>query len=77
MQSLRRILAAAVLAVAACALVAGALLALPAPVAVGAMFAGYGLFLVGGHLGWRWPTAAGGVLMFAGVFAAALLGALG
>jgi hypothetical protein len=77
MQSLRRILVAAILAVAACALLAGALLALPAPVAVGCMFTGYLLFLVGGHVGWRWPVAVGGVMMFAGVFAAALWGALG
>ena len=47
-----------------------------APVALECTFTGYVLFLVGAHVGWRWPVA-GGVMMFTGAFAAALLGALG
>jgi hypothetical protein len=76
-QSLRRILTAALLAVAAWALLTAVLLALPGSVALGCMFAGLVLFLVGAHLEFRWPVAAGGVMMLAGVFAAALLGVLG
>ena len=77
MQSLRRIAVGAVIAVATCALLAVVLLAMPGRVAVGCMFTGYVLFLVGAHAGWRWPVAVGGVMMFAGVFVAALSGALG
>jgi hypothetical protein len=40
------------------------------------MFCGLVLFLVGAKLHLRWPVALGGVLMFGGVFAAALLGGL-
>jgi hypothetical protein len=76
MQSVRRVAAAAVLATAACAVLVGILLTLPGPLAVGCLFAGQVQFLVGAHLEWRWPVATGGIMMFSGVFAAALLGAL-
>ena len=77
MRSLWRIAVGAVIAATACALVAVALLALPEQVAVGCVFTGFLLFLVGARAGWRWPVAVSGVLMFAGVFAAALSGVLG
>lgn len=77
MASFYRIIAAAAVAVPACAAIAGMLLLLPGPVAVGVMFCGLVMFLVGSKLHWFWTTAVGGVLMFAGVFAAALLGAIG
>ena len=55
----------------------GVLLLLPGMISIVCLFAGLVLFLVGAELHYNLPTAVGGVLMFAGVFAAALLGALG
>ncbi|MEK6259578.1 MAG: hypothetical protein AABP62_13250 [Planctomycetota bacterium] len=55
----------------------GALLLLPGVVSIACLFVGLVLFLIGAELHYKLPAAVGGVLMFAGVFAAALLGALG
>jgi hypothetical protein len=76
-QSLTRILIATIIAVPACAAIVGMLLVLPGGCAMGAIFVGLPLFMIGHELQYRWMLALGGVLMFAGVFAAALLGALG
>jgi len=65
------------LAVLVWAVITGCLLLLPPSCAVAVMFIGLVLFLVGARLHSNVPTAMGGMLMFAGVFAAALLGALG
>ena len=77
MQSLQRIVVAAALAVVASAILAAILLVLPGPIALACMFVGFIPFLVSAHLEWRWPIAVGGIMMLAGVFAAALLGVLG
>ncbi|MEX0610560.1 MAG: hypothetical protein WD229_00455 [Pirellulales bacterium] len=68
---------AVVIAVLAWAAIVGLLFLLPPGFAVATMFCGLVLFFVGAKLHWRWPVAVGGVLMFSGVFAAVLLGALG
>ncbi|MGH9173841.1 MAG: hypothetical protein ACRD1H_05770 [Vicinamibacterales bacterium] len=68
---------AVVVAVLAWAVTTGVLLLLPPGCALATMFGGLIAFSVGAKLHWRWPVAVGGVLMFAGVFAAALLDALG
>lgn len=59
------------------ALIAGMLLLLPPGCALAITFVGLVTFLIGAKLHWRWPTAIGNVLMFAGVFASAILGAFG
>ncbi len=71
-----RLGAAVVVAVLACAVTVGILLVLPPSVSLAVMFVGLGLFCFGAKVGYRWPAAVGGVLMFSGVFAAALLGAI-
>jgi hypothetical protein len=55
----------------------GLLFLLPPAVALGATYVGLVLFMVGADQEWRWTAATGGILMFAGVFVAALVGALG
>ena len=74
---LRRAACAIVMAVIAWAMTALLLLQLPASFAVATMFVGLILFLIGARLNLIWPAAIGGVLMFSGVFAAALLGEIG
>ena len=76
MANLLRVTGALIIAVLAWTALAGVLLLLPPGFAVGTMFCGLVLFLAGAKLHWRWPVAIGGVLMFGGVFAAALLGGL-
>jgi hypothetical protein len=49
---------------------------LPAFVALGAMIAGVCLFISGAEVGRAWMAGTGGVLMFAGLMGAILLGAL-
>jgi hypothetical protein len=66
-----------VIAMITTAAITGLLLLLPSGCALATMFFGLILFLVGAELHWRWPAGVGGVLMFAGVVAAGLLGALG
>ena len=77
MAYLLRMTGAVVSAVLVWAAIVGLLFLLPPGFAVAIMFCGLVLFLVGAKLHWRWPVILGGVLMFGGVFAAALLGALG
>ena len=76
MAYLFRMTGAVLIAVLAWAATAAVLSLLPPGFAVGTMFAGLVLFMVGAELHGRWPAAFGGILMFAGVFVAALLGAL-
>jgi hypothetical protein len=71
-----RMTSAVVFAVLAWSASVALLFLLPSAFAVGTMFGGLVLFMVGAELHWRWPVAVGGVLMFAGVFVAALLGGL-
>lgn len=75
--SLLRTGVATSVAVPSCAGIAALLLNLPGPVSVGVLFCGCVMFLVGSELHRFWTTAVGGVLMFAGVFAAALPRAIG
>jgi hypothetical protein len=77
MRYLLRMSGAAMVAVLAWAMTTGLLMLLPPTFAIATLFAGLILFSVGGKLHLRWPVAIGGVMMFGGVFAAALLGALG
>ena len=72
-----RMTGAVVVAVVVWAASAGLLSLLPPVFALGAMYGGLVLFMVGAELEWRWTAATGGILMFAGVFVAALVGALG
>jgi hypothetical protein len=72
--SILRILVATAVTVLTLAAITGVLLLLPGYFALGAMFIGLVLFMVGGNW-WRWTAVIGGVLMFSGVLAAALLGA--
>lgn len=74
---LLRMAGAVVVAVLAWVASAGLLFLLPPVVALGTMYVGLVLFMVGAELEWRWTAATGGILMFAGVFVAALVGALG
>ena len=53
------------------------LLLLPGKVSIVCLFAAHVLFLIGAKLHYKLPTAVGGIRMFSGVFAAALLGAPG
>jgi hypothetical protein len=76
MANLLRIAGAVIIAVLVWAALVGVLLLLPPSFAVATMFCGLVLFLVGAKLHLRWPVALGGVLIFGGVFAAALLGGL-
>lgn len=76
MAYLLRMTGAVLVAILAWAASVALLFLLPSAFAVGATFVGLVLFMVGAELHWRWPAAMGGVLMFAGVFVAALLGAL-
>jgi mRNA-degrading endonuclease toxin of MazEF toxin-antitoxin module len=71
-----RMTGAVIAAILCWALAAGILFLLAPGFALGTMFAGLVLFLVGADLEWRWTAATGGILMFAGVFVAALVGAL-
>jgi hypothetical protein len=71
-----RMAGAIAFAVLAWSAVSALLFFLPPAFALWALFGGLVLFMVGAELHWRWPVVIGGVLMFAGVFAAALLGAL-
>jgi hypothetical protein len=71
-----RIAGAVVVAVLAWTASAGFLFLLPPACSLVAMFSGLVLFMVGADLEWKWTAATGGVLMFAGVFVAALVGAL-
>ncbi len=73
---LARMTSAVIFAVVAMAITVGILLVLPSYVSIGVMFVGFALFYVGAEAGYKWPMALGGVLMFAGVLAAGLLGAL-
>ena len=75
--SLRRVVVGSLIAIPASSVLAGVLLLLPAFAALGCLFTGLTLFMVGEGLGCRWCVAAGGVAMFAGVFAAAIHGVLG
>lgn len=72
-----RIIGALIVAVLAWSATAGLLMQLPPNFAVVTLFVGLVLFLIGAELHWRWPLFIGGILMFGGAFAAALLGALG
>jgi hypothetical protein len=72
-----RIIGALIVAALAWSATSGLLMLLPPNFAVVALFVGLVLFLIGAELHWRWPLLIGGILMFGGVFAAALLGALG
>ena len=67
--SLRRVLAAACLAVPAAASIAGVLFFLPEWLAFGSVLAGVVLFQVGTDLEYRWCTVFGGVLAFGALFA--------
>jgi hypothetical protein len=67
---------AIVAAVLAWAGITGLLFLLPPAFALPTMFCGLVLFLIGAKLHIRWPVAVGGVLMLAGVFAAAALGTI-
>ena len=77
MDNFIRMTCAILIAILFWAALVGILFLLPPRVALGTMFAGLVLFLVGAKLHFPWTAAVGGVLMFAGVFAAALLGGLG
>jgi len=56
-----------------CAAISGALLLLPSFLALGCVIAGVALFQAGEHLRWRWAVVIGGILMFSGVLAWALI----
>jgi hypothetical protein len=73
---LARLTLAIIIAVVAVAITVGILFVLPPYVSLGVMFVGLALFCIGAQAGYKWPAAVGGVLMFAGMFTAALLGAL-
>ena len=61
-------------AVIASTVTAGLLMLLPAACAIATLFTGLGLFLIGAKLHQKWPVVFGGVLMFGGIFAAAIIG---
>jgi len=75
-RSLWRIAIGSAIAIPACAAVIGLLLFLPGWCALGTMFVGLVLFMVGAEVGIRWAAVVGGVLMFGGVSAAGVLGVL-
>lgn len=76
MNSVIRTLAAAAVAIAIWLAAVLLLMRLPSAISFVALFLGLALFLIGAKLALKWFAAIGGILMFAGVFAAALLGAL-
>jgi hypothetical protein len=73
----RRLALAIVFLLPAWALLSLGLCWLPSWIAMSCLFAGLTLFLVGSDREVPWCVGVGGVLMFAGVFAAAMRGALG
>jgi hypothetical protein len=77
LSALTRLIGLTLAAVVAWLAIAGGLMFLPPACSMVVLFVGLILFMVGAELHWRWSAFAGGILMFAGVFSAALLGALG